>query len=288
MPGTPAPGDLAAPLTEALPRGRTRPRFEELAPGPPSWPGWIAIPIGFAAAIAGDAVAAYLLGRNATGGSPAIGLWVGFIGALVLMGGLSWLAIASIVRRRMLPPDRYRGPSIFVIFAMIELGLPFLLVPPLFAFAGGDFSALTSPTGLTAQLLLTPLSFIALLLLFVALPRALRGVRLWLGAASLRQLLIGLVAGAFIWSAAQVLAAILTAILEMLGLRPEGQQEVLGKVERQLHELRLRAGERVVEGDLPGQRRRVEEGERHWTSNIANIRSRVNHVAISQSLCALM
>ena len=224
--GLPEPGVLAAPLSEALPRGRTRPRFEELPPGPASWPGWIAIPIGLAAAIAGDVVAAYLLGGNLSGDSPAIGLWVGFIGALVLMGGLAWLAIASIVRRRRLPPDRYRGPSIFVIFAMIELGLPFLLVPPLFAFAGGDFSALSSPTGLTVQLLLTPLSFIALLFLFVALPRALQGVRLWLGAASLRQLFIGLVAGAFIWSAAQVLAAILTAILEMLGLHPQGQQEV--------------------------------------------------------------
>ena len=225
-PGTPEPGVLAAPLSEALPRGRTRPRFEELPPGPASWPGWIAIPIGLAAAIAGDAVAAYLLGQHLTGDSPAIGLWVGFIGALLLMGGLSWLAIASIARRRTLPPNRYRGPSILVIFAMIELGLPFLLVPPLLAFTGGDLSALTSPGALTVQLLLTPLSFFILLVLFVALPRALEGVRLWQGVASLRQVLIGLVAGVFIWSAAQVLAAILVAILRMLGVNPEGEQEV--------------------------------------------------------------
>jgi len=155
-----------------------------------------------------------------------IGLWVGFIGALVLMGGLSWLATASIMHRRTLPPNRYRGPSIFVIFAMIELGLPFLLVPPLLAFTGGDFSALTSPGALTVQLLLTPLSFIVLLILFVALPRALEGVRVWQGAASVRQVLIGLVAGVFIWSAAQVLAGVLVAILRMLGVNPEGQQEV--------------------------------------------------------------
>jgi len=225
-PGTLGPGDLAAPLTEAMPRGRTRPRFEELAPGPPTWPGWIAIPIGFAAAIAGDAVGAYLLSGNAGGDSPAIGLWVGFIGALVLMGGLVWVAIASIARRRALPPDRYRGASILVIFAMIELGLPFLLVPPLLAFTGGDFSGLTSPGGLTAQLLLTPLSFLVLLVLFVALPRALKGVRLWQGAASLRQVLIGLVSGALIWSAAQVLAGVVVAILRVLGLNPEGEQEV--------------------------------------------------------------
>jgi len=218
-------GGAALP-SEALPRGRTRPRFEELAPGPPTWPGWVAIPIGFLAAIAGDGVAEYLLSRQAEGDSPTIGLWVGFIGAVVLVAGLTWVAVASIIRRRSLPADRYRGPSIFVLFAMIELGLPFLLVPPLLAFTGADFSALTSPGALTAQLLITPLSFFLLLGLFVALPRALRGVRLWLGAASVRQLVIGLVAGVFIWAAAQVLAGVLVTILRMLGLNPEGQQEV--------------------------------------------------------------
>jgi uncharacterized protein len=223
-----APGVAGSPArpNAALPRGRTRPQFEELAPGPLTWPAWIAIPIGFILAIGGDAVGEYLLSQQANGGSPGIGLGLGFIGAVVLMGGLSWLAIASIIRRRTLPADRYRGPSIFVLFAMIELGLPLLLVPPLLAFTGGNFDALSSPGALTAQLLLTPLSFLLLLGLFVALPRALAGVRIWLGAASLRQVIIGLVAGFFIWSAAQVLAGVLVIILRMLGLNPEGQQEV--------------------------------------------------------------
>ena len=222
-----APGIAAAsPLGEALPRGRTRPRFEELAPGPPTWPGWIAIPIGFLAAIAGDVVAEYLLSRQANGDNPGIGLLVGFTGAVVLMAGLTWLSVASIIRRRTLPADRYRGPSIFVLFAMIELGLPFLLVPPLLAFTGGDFGALSSPGALTVQLLITPVSFILLLGVFVALPHALQGVRIWLGAASTRQAVIGLIAGVFVWSAAQVLAGVLVTILRMLGLNPEGQQEV--------------------------------------------------------------
>jgi len=219
-------GDVSAPLTEVGPPGRTRPRFEQLAPGPPTWPGWIAIPIGFVAAVAGDAVAEFLLSRRLGGDSPAVGLWVGFFGALVLVGGLTWVAFASIVRRRMLPRNRYRGPSVLVIFAMIELGLPFLLVPPLLAVTGGDFSTLTSPGALTAQLLLTPLTFIALLVVFVALPRALEGVRLWQGSASLRQAGIGLLAGVFVWSAAQVFAALAVFILRMLGISPEGQQEV--------------------------------------------------------------
>ena len=209
-----------------LPKGRTRPQFEELAPGPPIWPAWIAIPIGFLAAIGGDAVAEYLLNQGANGKNPGPGLWVGFIGAVVLMGGLTWLAIASIIRRRSLPADRYRGPSIFVLFAMIELGLPLLLVPVLLEFTSGNLDALTSPGALTAQLLLTPLTFLALLALFVALPHALQGVRVWLGAASLRLGLIGFVAGLFIWAVAQVLAGVLVIILRQLGLNPEGQQEV--------------------------------------------------------------
>lgn len=221
-----ASGIAGASLGEALPRGRTRPRFEELAPGPPTWPGWVAIPIGFLAAIAGDGVAEYLLSQQVNGDNPGIGLWVGFTGALVLMAGLSWVAVASIIRRRTLPADRYRGPSIFVLFAMIEIGLPFLLVPPLLTFTGADFTALTSPAALTVQLLITPLSFFLLLGVFVALPHALKGVRLWLGAASLRQVVIGLFAGVFIWAAAQVLAGVLVTILRMLGLNPEGQQEV--------------------------------------------------------------
>jgi membrane protease YdiL (CAAX protease family) len=237
IPAAPQPVDGAAggsgASTEAVARGRTRPRFEELAPGPPTWPSWIAIPIGFVAAIAGDAVAVFLLSQHFGGDSPAIGLWVGFIGALLLMAGLSWVAIASIIRRRRLPANRYRGPSVLLLFAMIELGLPLLLVPPLLAFTGGDPTAFTSPGGLTVELLLTPLSFFALLVLFVALPRALQGVRVWLGAASVRQGLIGLLAGAFIWSAAQVLAGVLVSILRMLGINPEGQQEVTS-IARQL------------------------------------------------------
>ena len=160
------------------------------------------------------------------GTSPAIALLIGVIGALVLMGGLSWLAVASIIRRRALPADRYRGPSVLVILAMIELGLPFLLVPPLLAFTGGDIETLSSPGALTLQLLITPLGFFALLAVFVAVPRALDGVRLWLGAASVRQAVIGLLAGLLVWSAAQVLAGVLVAILHLLGINPEGEQEV--------------------------------------------------------------
>jgi len=226
----PAPAEAAraaqGPLTEATPPGRTRPRFEELAPGPPIWPGWVAIPIGFLAAVAGDGVAEFLIAQHVSGTSPTIALWIGVIGALVLMGGLSWLAVASIIRRGALPADRYRGPSVLVIFAMIELGLPFLLVPPLLAFTGGDIETLSSPGALTLQLLITPLGFFALLAVFVAVPRALDGVRLWQGAASARQAVIGLLAGLLVWSAAQVLAGVLVAILHLLGINPEGEQEV--------------------------------------------------------------
>lgn len=177
------------------------------------------------AAIGGDAVAEYLL-NSGSGNNPGVGLWLGFVGAAVLLAGLTWLAVASIIRRRSLPADRYRGPSIFVLFAMIELGLPFLLVPPLLAFTGGNFDALSSPGALTVQLLITPVSFILLLVLFIALPRALEGVRVWLGAASVQQAFVGLGAGLLIWLAAQVLAALLVIILRVLGLNPEGQQEV--------------------------------------------------------------
>jgi membrane protease YdiL (CAAX protease family) len=217
---------LAPPPVAIGPAGRTRPLFEELAPGPPAWPGWVAAPVGFLFAIAGDAVAEFLISRQGASASSAVGLWVGFIGALVLVGGLGWIALASIMRRRVLPPDRYRGPSIFVLFAVLELGLPLLLVPPLLAFTGGDFSALTSPAALTVQLALTPITFGVLLLVFVALPRALQGVRLWQGRASLRMLVIGLVVGLFVWTAAQVLAGVAVAILRSLGINPGGEQEV--------------------------------------------------------------
>ena len=87
------------------------------------------------------------------GTSPAIALWIGVIGALVLMGGLSWLAVASIIRRRALPADRYRGPSVLVIFAMIELGLPFLIWGPrrARAIAFGGLVAMQVGVALTAN-----------------------------------------------------------------------------------------------------------------------------------------
>jgi membrane protease YdiL (CAAX protease family) len=153
-------------------------------------------------------------------------------GGIVLLGGLVFLALRALRNRRHLPPDRYRGPSIFLLLFIVLtagnlLALPFVassLLGP-----SGDVTApLADPFTLSVLLAVTPVIFIGVSIAFVLWPSALSGLRLTDGPATARSLAIGLVAGVPTWVVATIAGGLVVLIYQAItGSPPEGDQAVL-------------------------------------------------------------
>jgi len=145
-------------------------------------------------------------------------------GALLFTGGLLYLAIRAIFVRRHLPPNRYRGPSILVM-----LGVVLVMTSIASAFAVSDAAAIfqgegtPSVPGSLVLLTATQVSLLAVVGIFVALPRALAGAPPLDGGAPLRSLGLGLGLGAAGWLGSSALLVAIAALLTMLGIAPSTQ-----------------------------------------------------------------
>jgi membrane protease YdiL (CAAX protease family) len=149
-------------------------------------------------------------------------------GGVILLGSLGWLAERGIRARRWLPPERYRGPSIVLLFVVAVAAANLLSLPPLLAdaLAGGDPTQ-PSTLALIALLLITPLMFGAVGALFVIRPRALAGTRFGDGPRTLGNVLRGVALGAAAWVAATAVALALTwLVTELTGEAPVENQVV--------------------------------------------------------------
>ncbi|HJT63852.1 MAG TPA: type II CAAX endopeptidase family protein [Candidatus Limnocylindria bacterium] len=149
-------------------------------------------------------------------------------GGVVLLGSLGWLAERGVWARQQLPEERYRGPSIILLFVLAVAAANVLSLPPLLAdaLAGGD---LTEPStfALIVLLLVTPLIFGAVGALFVIRPRALVGARFGDGPATIRNVARGVALGAAAWVAANAVAiALAWLVTELTGEAPDEGQVV--------------------------------------------------------------
>jgi membrane protease YdiL (CAAX protease family) len=156
------------------------------------------------------------------------------IGGVLLLLGLVGLALRALRVKRSLPPERYRGPSIFVLLLIV------LVAGNIVSGAVGliDPEAITNLTALpagtaTLLLFLTPVSFLAVALLFVVWPRALAGVRWVDGLRAVVRFGAGVGIGAVAWVFVFVISAALEWVLRRLGQQIGGQQlavDLLGNV----------------------------------------------------------
>ncbi len=222
------------PLGVAGIPGRTRPLFEELPPGPPTWPGWTAIVVGTLALLPGLLVVGYAMGPSSPElervlPDPATAGIAALVGTLLVLGGLVWLVLAGIIRRRVLGPDRYRGPSVIALLVLVVVGGNLVAVPILLLLLHGNLDRLSDPFVVTVELLLTPATFLAVYGLFIALPRALPGVRIWKGMESLRALALGVGIGLLTWIGMGLLSALVNLIVTGITGNPlGGEQAVAG------------------------------------------------------------
>lgn len=190
----------------------------------PRWPGPL-LAIGGAVLAIGALGAATLVAQGElVMDDPSTLLWLAAGGAVLFVTGLVYTAIRQIRVRRFLPPERYRGPSIFILLALV-LVLATLLTAPFAA----DADALLSGEGdLTflggiALLISTQLALLLVAWLFVLLPRALDALPSLPGADPGRALRAGFGWGLVAWLGATMASAGVVLVLEQLGVEPEPQ-----------------------------------------------------------------
>ena len=149
-------------------------------------------------------------------------------GGATLLLSLAWLARRGIRARRHLARERYRGPSVLLLFVLAVAAANVLSLPVIVAalFAGADPTD-PGPEVTTVLLVLTPLIFAAVGGLFVLLPGALAGVRFGDGSRTAGNVLRGVALGAVAWVLAAVVAAALGwVLLQLTGEEPTDSQVV--------------------------------------------------------------
>jgi membrane protease YdiL (CAAX protease family) len=149
-------------------------------------------------------------------------------GGATLLLSLAWLARRGIRARRHLALERYRGPSVILLFVLAVASANVLSLPVIVAalFAGADPTD-PGPEVTTVLLVLTPLIFAAVGGLFVLLPGALAGVRFGDGSRTVGNILRGVALGAVAWVLAAVVAAALGwVLLQLTGEEPTDSQVV--------------------------------------------------------------
>jgi membrane protease YdiL (CAAX protease family) len=173
------------------------------------------------------ALGSVLLNRIGGGVLPVIGgdaagiLLVLILASVALWVGLVINAVRSVLVRESLPSSRYRGPSVIILLllaTLVSVVASLSVADDLTALqTGGDASALGSMLALTV----TQLGLLAVGAVFVAIPRALDGVRLLPQRGLLRSLVLGAALSVPAWIAAQVIQVTVVALLGLVGLRPD-------------------------------------------------------------------
>jgi CAAX protease family protein len=161
-----------------------------------------------------------ILQPGTTSGATAT-LIVLILGAVALVVGLVMNAVHSIVVRESLPPHRYRGPAILVLWLLATVAANLAVVP-----IASDLNELLSggqPSlfGTIVTLTVTQAGLLAAAALLVYAPRALAGLRLAPRHGLLRSVGIGLGLVVPSWIGAQLIGYLTVRLLEPLGMVPE-------------------------------------------------------------------
>jgi membrane protease YdiL (CAAX protease family) len=154
--------------------------------------------------------------------SRAVGTLIAVVvGGVAFAVGLVMNAVRAVVVRAALPWWRYRGPSVIVLLILATILTSIASVAIIDEAAGLADGQGMSVAGAFVFLTITQLGMLAVAAAFVALPRALAGVRLVPERGVLRSVLLGLALAAPAWLVAQVLGVAAVLLLDALfGIEP--------------------------------------------------------------------
>jgi membrane protease YdiL (CAAX protease family) len=186
----------------------------------PRWPGWV-LAIG-GVVVAFVALVAIELGRQ--GFVVADSLWLGLIalaGGLAFVAGLVYFAVRQIRIRRALPPERYRGPSVFLLLAL-ALVIGSALTAPFTddALALGSGEGEISLLGSAVILVAAQLGLLIVGYLFVYRTRALAALPSFPGRDPIRAIVAGLGWGVLAWIGSTIVLFLVSELLARIGRPP--------------------------------------------------------------------
>lgn len=147
-------------------------------------------------------------------------LLLAIAGTFILVGGLAYALVRQLRRRRALPSDRYRGPSIVLLLALAVVLALVAAVP-----FGADAEALllggeVTLGGAIVILTGTQLALLLVTWLLVLRPRALAFAMPLFGTAKLRAVRAGLGWGVLAWLGASIVSFLMALLVERLGMPP--------------------------------------------------------------------
>ena len=197
------PGEETGRADAALPRG-PHPTIGPATVSMPRWPGPLLVVGG--ALLAVGALVATALERGIDIESATLA-WLAVIGAVAFALGLVYSAVRQLRVRRFLAPERYRGPSVLILLALVLVIASVLTAP-----FGDDAATLLLGAGelsLAGAIVLLVATQAALLLvswLFVFRPKALAALPSFPGPDAARALRLGLGWGVVAWIGASVVS----------------------------------------------------------------------------------
>jgi membrane protease YdiL (CAAX protease family) len=150
------------------------------------------------------------------------------LGGLAMLGSMAWLAERAIRARRGLGAERYRGPSVILLFVLAVATANLVSLPVLIsAYLAGREITDPGPVALTVLLLVSPAIFASVGILFVIRPHALAGARFTDGPRTAFNLGRGVALGAAAWVVSAIVAAAVGwVVFQLTGQQPEESQIV--------------------------------------------------------------
>ena len=143
------------------------------------------------------------------------------LGGLLLLIGLVMNAVRSLIVRAALPPERYRGPAIFVVLLLAVIIGTIASFPAVGTAVALAADAPVSVIGTLLLLISTQIGLLAVTGGLVVAPRALAGIRLAPPGRLLRTLVLGLALAVPAWIGATLLAVVASLLLEAIGVAPD-------------------------------------------------------------------
>lgn len=189
----------------------------------PSWPGPL-LGIGGGLLAVGAASARMLVASGQLDADPVLLGWLALVGALAFVAGLVYAATRQLRVRHYLPPERYRGPAVLLLLALVVVVATIFQIP-----FGNDILALSGQGGKLTRLgaavvlLSTPVALLLVSWWFVLRPRALAGLPSWTGRSALQAVVIGVLAGIGMWIVGNLVGAAVIALLQALGMEVDTQ-----------------------------------------------------------------